>query len=212
MPTENEFREIGHSGGRFTVTSKTQEDGRRTFQLGWSSSRPVPQSIITVQVNFSGDVLGVSTLSWAPDRAGENTGPTDNFPVFVASDREGSFGHQCRHCDTYWRSDGYPANWPMTCPRCGLRQPSHGFLTDGQLKFIGAVLEKVNEALENEEDGEYTIDMDAISDGIQDGAEVPDFYYAEESQQCRFQCTICGSRNDILGKYGHCSCCGYRNN
>ena len=212
MPPKNEFREIGHSGGKFTVTVRTDNEGRRSFSLGVSSSAPVPQSIISVQVNFNGEVLGVSSLAWRPDLAAEGPTETDNFPVLVASDREGLFGHQCRRCGTYWRSNGPPANWAMTCPQCGLKVPSHQFLTDGQLAFIGAVLQQLQEALGNESDGEYTIDMDAIADQVQNGKEAPSFYYAEISQQCRFPCDTCRSSNDILGKYGYCSCCGYRNN
>ena len=36
-------------------------------------------------------------------------------------------------------------------------------------------------------------------------------YYTEESQQNHYTCTACGGSDDILGRYGYCSCCGTRN-
>jgi hypothetical protein len=34
---------------------------------------------------------------------------------------------------------------------------------------------------------------------------------AEQSQQHHYTCAACGSADDILGRYGYCSCCGTRN-
>ena len=212
MSKSNEFREIGHSGGQFTVTSTTEADGHRAVRLSVRQSNPTQFVCNLFQVNLSGEVLGVAAILGETNHTDANSGPAGSFPIILASDREGMFGHQCPRCGTYWRSEAFPAHWPMTCTRCGLRQQSHGFLTDGQRNFIGAVLHKVNEAVESEVDGDHTIDMDTISDDVQNGAEVPTFYYAEESQQFHFRCMACGSHNDILGKYGHCSCCGCRNN
>ena len=212
MTRAGDFREIGHSGGKYTLTVETDDQGRRGFSLGVSSSSPTPHSIITVQVTFDGVVIGISQLEWRPDLADEGPAQAESFPVFIASDREGLFGHQCRRCGSYWRSESFPFRWRTTCPNCGLKRPSHEFLTQGHLAFIGEVLKRVLESQDQDEDGEYVIDMDAIADEVQKGKKAPDFYYAETAQQSQFRCSVCRSSNDILGKYGYCSCCGYRNN
>ncbi|AJD52472.1 hypothetical protein TH3_11780 [Thalassospira xiamenensis M-5 = DSM 17429] len=54
--------------------------------------------------------------------------------------------------------------------------------------------------------------MDEVVSAVQDGKEPPAFYKADESQQTNFKCKKCGTRNDVLGRYGFCSSCGYRNN
>ena len=42
-----EFEEIANCGGRVTFDIRTVE-GRRTFQVGFSSSRPVPMSLVGI--------------------------------------------------------------------------------------------------------------------------------------------------------------------
>jgi predicted ATP-dependent serine protease len=44
-----------------------------------------------------------------------------------------------------------------------------------------------------------------------DSVEQPPFYYAEESQQNKFNCRECNCVVDIRGWFGYCSCCGTRN-
>jgi hypothetical protein len=68
----------------------------------------------------------------------------------------------------------------------------------------------LGEGLDAEDDGDHVIDMDAVADAV-GGTERPAFYYAEESQQNRFECEECGTVNDVLGTYAHCSGCGTRN-
>jgi hypothetical protein len=58
---------------------------------------------------------------------------------------------------------------------------------------------------------QVTIDMDAIVDGAGDIPK-PEFYYPGTSQQTRFKCVRCQVNNDIRGRYGFCSGCGWRNN
>lgn len=57
---------------------------------------------------------------------------------------------------------------------------------------------------------EVIIDMDALADSIRDEPR-PDFYYTSTAQQTEFRCSACNSYNDIRGKYGYCSSCGWRN-
>lgn len=201
-----------NTGGKYTVTVKTDEKNNRAYQLGVSHSSPRPASIFCIAADFEGNPLGTINLSWNPGLADQ--GPTQfNFiQVFLASDIEQNFGHECPRCKGYWRSPAVPHLWNPKCPYCGLSTGSHNFLTEGQRRFVKKCCQQVLEALEAEEDGEYVIDMDAIADEIQKGAKPPAFYYAEKTQQQKFKCSLCGIFNDILGKYGYCSSCGYRNN
>lgn len=56
-----------------------------------------------------------------------------------------------------------------------------------------------------------TIDMDAIVDSAPEVPK-PDFYHPGTSQQTRFKCVKCGTRNDIRGRFGFCATCGWRSN
>ncbi len=210
--TDMDFCEIGHCGGQYTVKTKTDSNGKRTYQLGVQSSSPHPAAFFTILATGDGIPVGTVSLSWQPDRVDEPTPTTNTITVFIASDRRGMFGHACPTCSNYWRSNSAPSDWPTTCPYCGIRAAAHQFLTAGQRKFVDKCCAQVLHALSLEHDDEHVIDMDAIADEIQKGAEVPAFYYVEESQQSRFTCDVCRTANDILGKFGYCSCCGYRNN
>ena len=54
------------------------------------------------------------------------------FPVFVSSDSQGKFGHECPACDGYRRSDG--AVW--CCPYRGTRAQRYELLTQTQLRYV----------------------------------------------------------------------------
>ena len=99
----------------------------------------------------------------------------------------------------------------MTCPYCGIRLEAHRFLTKGQRRYFEACCELIANALNADQDGEKTIDMDAASDATLAKTERPKFYYAEQTQQTRFNCAACGEWNDILARFGYCSSCGTRN-
>jgi len=137
--------------------------------------------------------------------------PPPPFPgcymVFIGSDSEGKFGHECPACKGYWRDEG----GTHCCPYCGMREDVHAFLTAAQQSYIQQYCGKMRELLQADQDGEYVIDMDAVADAAGNNAEKPPFYYAEESQQNKFKCGACGGYNDILGVYGYCSRCGTRN-
>jgi hypothetical protein len=126
--------------------------------------------------------------------------------LFISSDSEGKFGHHCPVCKGYWRDEA----GTQYCPYCGLRESGHAFLSDAQQSYVQQYCEKMREAMAEEKDGEYVIDMDAVADAAGSDSEKPPFYYAEESQQNKFKCNACGSYNDILGVYGYCSRCGTR--
>lgn len=207
---DSEFREIGHCGGQFTVKTKTTPDGQRSIQFGVTSSRPVPAAWFGIYALPDG--IPVGTIELGGIGQPWNPRPTqDSISVFIGSDSQGMFGHQCRSCDGYWRSKSAPARWRTTCPYCGIRQMAHEFVTDGQLQYVRSFCDLVVEAANSDEDGERAIDMDAVADATNESNPKPAFYYSEESQQNRYECDRCGDTNDILGRYGYCSCCGVHN-
>lgn len=205
-----EFKEIGHCGGRFTVNVKTAEDGHRSIQFGIRHSRPTPASFFAVYTLPQG--IPVGTIQLGGIGQPWNPAPTPGcLPVFIASDSLGMFGHQCPQCKGYWRSAAAPSRWMLTCPYCSLRAQSHQFLTEGQRKYVTACCELVERAMQSEHDGEHVIDMDKVAEAVGKEGVKPKFYYAEESQQNKYNCTACGDFNDVLGRYGYCSCCGTHN-
>ncbi len=141
-----------------------------------------------------------------------NPAPTsDSFHIFIASDSLGMFGHRCPECEGYWRSEGAPSRWGITCPYCGLRATTHNFLTEGQLRYVQACCNLTQQAIKSDKDGESVFDMDEVAEAVGKKCEKPKFYYAEQSQQNKYNCSACGLFNDILGRYGYCSSCGTYN-
>jgi len=198
MPLPPDFAEIAHSGGKITLTVATR-DGRRGCQAKYqhcSSNRIVLLEICTT---YEGDQVAELAFNEPP--------PPGFFPVHIASDSEGRFGHQCPVCNQYWRSDA----WPTTCPYCRLRAHGLEFFTDAQKRYVQQYCQKLRKALAAPEDGDHVIDMDAVADAAGSSAEKPPFYYAEESQQNKFECRACGAFNDILGTFGYCASCATRN-
>ena len=136
MSIDGEFREIAHCGGKFSIVTKTDDEGRRAFQVGVSSSNPTPASIFLINVLPQGIPIATVSMGWAPDQADEPPRQVQFYQIIIASDQQGMFGHRCYRCGGYWRSRSAPANWPTTCPYCGLRDATHNFLTDGQQAFV----------------------------------------------------------------------------
>lgn len=206
----NEFQEVGHCGGKFAVTVKTTGDGRRSVQFGVQHSSPKPASLFAIYALPQGIPVGTIQLGGIGDPW--NPPPIDGcIPVFIGSDSRGMFGHQCPTCKGYWRSKGAPSRWRMTCAYCGIRAEGHSFLTEGQMRYVSTFCDLTYEAMTADRDGESVIDMDSVADSAGKEGEKPKFYYAEESQQNRFACLACNDKNDILGRYGYCSCCGTHN-
>jgi hypothetical protein len=202
----DEFREIGHSGGQAIFRIVTGEDGRRSYQVTFTGSRPVPVALFSIYALPQGIPVGPLPMGgigspWPPP-------PFPGcFPVIIASDSEGMFGQECQACSGYWRARG-----PGTvCPYCGARWAVHELLTAAQSSFVQQYCALLRNGLDAEQDDDLVIDMDAVADAVGKDKEKPAFYYAEESQQNKFTCEACGISNDILGTYGYCSGCGTRN-
>jgi len=203
MPKE--FEEIGHSGGQITFTIKTDEEGQ-SYQVGITSSRPVPMSLIAVYALRQG--IPVESIKLGGIGQPWNPPPFSGcYPVLVASDSQGKFGHNCPQCHGYWRS----GPWPNMCPYCAIRAQGYQFLSEAQLRYVRYYCEVLDEALGSVENGKVEIDMDAVADAVGKEGDKPSFYVSEQSQQNKFTCKACDEFNDILGRFGYCSLCGTRN-
>lgn len=202
-----EFQEIGHCGGKVTITTLTDDDGCRKYQLGFSHvSLYGPAALFAVYALPQG--IPVAPIKLGGIGQPWNPSPVPGcVPVMIASDTEGRFGHGCPRCRGYWRSDAMP----VSCPYCALRGEQHQFLTDAQREYVRQYCSFFSDALESETDGEHVIDLDQVADAVGGDLPRPPFYYSEQSQQNKFKCEACDTFNDILGNYGYCSGCGTRN-
>lgn len=121
---DSEFEEVANSGGKVTFTIRTSKDGRKSFQVGFQTSRPVPSVMVGVYALPQGIPVGRIELGgigqpWNPPPF------PDCLPVLMASDSTGQFGHNCPECKGYWRS----GPWPNVCPYCLFRAESYQFLS-----------------------------------------------------------------------------------
>lgn len=200
-----DFEEIANCGGKVTFTIRTNEDGGRSFQIGFSSSRPVPMVLIGVYALPQG--IPVDTIQMGGIGQPWNTPPYPGcIPVLIGSDSTGQFGHHCPACSSYWRS----GPWPIFCPYCAHQAFPFHFLSEAQLLYVKQYCDVLADALDGD-DGDVVIDMDAVADAVGKEGEKPAFYVSEESQQRKFNCTACNEFNDILGRFAYCSACGTRN-
>jgi len=203
-----DFREIAHSGGKIIFDISVDPDGRPKFRVTVTGSRPVPMKTFGIYalpqgIPFGDLYIGGIGQPWNP-------APHPScLPVFIASDSEGYFGHQCPDCGKYWRS----GTLVRVCPYCRGHGEAFQFLTPAHLAYVRHYVRTLFNGVKATQPGQsnqVTIDMDAIVDGA--GVPKPDFYYPGTSQQTRFKCVRCQVANDIRGRYGFCSRCGWRNN
>lgn len=200
-----EFEEIANCGGTVTFTIRTGVDGGRSYQVGFSSSRPVPMVLIGIYALPQG--IPVDTIQMGGIGKPWNPPPVPNcIPVMIGSDSTGHFGHSCPKCGGYWRSGA----WASVCPYCGFRAAAHEFLSEAQIRYVRHYCEVLASALEGN-DGDVKIDMDAVADATGMEGERPAFYVSDQSQQRKFKCKACDEFNDILGRFGYCASCGTRN-
>lgn len=201
-----EFEEIAHSGGKITFKISTDDEGHVSYQIQWTTNRPVPTALIAVYALPQG--IPVAPIQLGGIGQPWNPPPFPGcYPVFVASDSQGMFGHNCPNCNEYWRS----GPWPNICPYCGIRAQGYQFLSTAQKRYIRHYCEVLIAALDAGKDDNVVIDMDAVADAIGIEGEKPSFYVSEKSQQRKFTCEACDEVNDILGRFGYCSLCGTRN-
>jgi len=203
-----DFREIAHSGGKIIFEISVDPDGRPRFRVTVTGSRPVPMKTFGIYALPQGIPFGTIHLGGI----GEPWNPPPHpscIPVFIASDSEGYFGHECPDCGKYWRS----GTLVRVCPYCRGHGEAFQFLTPAHLAYVrhyARTLFNGVKATQPGQSNQVTIDMDAIVDGAV--VPKPDFYHPGTSQQTRFKCVRCQVDNDIRGRYGFCSRCGWRNN
>ena len=175
-------------------------------QMQWEHCRPNAAGIFAVYALRPGIVIEQLKLGGI----GSQTPPPSVpgcYQVFIGSDSEGLYGHQCHRCNGYWRSQ-----FAQFCPYCGLRASVCDFMTEGQLSYVRQWCAAMDQALMTEVGGQYVIDLDSVADAAEaEVSEKPAFYYAEESQQHKYNCSECNTLNDILGSFGYCTECGTRN-
>jgi hypothetical protein len=213
MVEKKDFSEVGHTGGIVTFSIKRDADGRVGYQQGYSGSSPRPMTLVAIYAHQDGFACGGVELGGIGDAW--NPPPLPNcVGVFMASDTEGRFGHECPRCHKHFRSENIPAKFRLTCPYCGLRADGYKFLTPPQRAYVKHYVDTLFSTVYRVEPGseaEVRIDMDELADAVP-GEPRPDFYYTSTTQQTQFRCTACGCFNDVRGKYGYCASCGWRNN
>ncbi|WP_146056440.1 hypothetical protein [Methylobacterium sp. V23] len=201
-----DFREISHSDGKVTFSITTDERGSKGFGIRWTHSRPVPAVLVGIYALPQG--IPVATFKFGGLGQGwDPAPPVGCFPVFLSSDSEGKFGHNCHRCGGYWRSHAFP----RACPYCANLPEAHHTLSDLQERYVRYYCDLLKDALHTVDNGDVVIDMDEVADAAERAVNRPAFYVSEEGQQHQFICDSCGTFNDVLGSYAYCSGCGTRN-
>jgi hypothetical protein len=157
--SQEEFREIAHSGGQVVIRIGPDAQGRRSYQQTWRQQRPVASAIFAIYALAQGvPVCGLPLGGMGSPM------PPPPFPgcymVFIGSDSEGKFGHECPACRGYWRDQA----GTNCCPYCGAGEDIHAFLTAAQQSYVRQYCSKMREVVQADVDGEYIIDMDAVAD------------------------------------------------
>lgn len=209
-----DFQEVAHSGGETYFDVSSDEEGRILVASGWTHSRPVPAAVVGLYAStVTGEVVADAQLGGLGQPV-EPPPPAHAILVFLASDSQQRWGHQCPRCDGYFRSGDYPVLYPLTCTYCGLRRPAHHFLTAAQRLYVSYIVDELLKCIDGISAGRkdrVVVSMDAAADSASSG-KTPDFYYAEVNPQTQFNCNKCGGFNDIRGRYSYCCSCGWRNN
>lgn len=214
MPDYHDFQEIAHSGGTVTFRIHSDAEGRVGYATRYQFGGPGPGAITGLYVHLQTATPVMFFRMGGIGQAWEPPMPDGCAPVFLGSDTQQCWGHQCPTCQTYFRSGSNPIEHPMTCPYCGWRNHSSNFVTPAQRRYCAHWVERLITGLHEERPpgSEWIVelDMDAVAD--ETTGEKPAFYYSEEAQQTNFRCHKCNEFNDIRGRFGYCSSCGWRNN
>ena len=114
----NEFQEIPHSGGKFTITRTTDVKGKRFVQFGFIHTRPTPLLVFGIYVLPQGIPVGMIEMGGIGQPW--NKPPVEKcFPAFIASDNHGMCGHLCPKCKGRMKSMGKNAGY--RCPKCRVK-------------------------------------------------------------------------------------------
>ena len=152
--TDREFQEIAHCGGKITIHTETDKRGHRLVSFGVRHSGPTPASWFAIIADDLGRPFSTMEFGGLADPGLGPPPKARGYTIFISSDSEGLFGHQCPRCNGYWRSSGAPARWSMTCPYCALRTGTHNFLTDAQLKYVASCCQRFEKIISSDYIGE----------------------------------------------------------
>lgn len=208
MPMDD-YQEIAHCGGIISVI--INYDPHR--KLNVVSSAKIKANRNKVEYTcLMASLLTAEPIHNYPEN--RNEVPFGLTPVFMGADTQGKFMRRCPACQRNFRASKIPVYHAPTCPYCGMAAPSSIFFTDDQRRYIAHYVNVVNsclcEKMDERDEIEIEIDVDAILD--LEPSERPAYYYVSESQQTIFECKKCNCVNDIIGVYGYCHSCSYRNN
>lgn len=135
VPLGGEFQEIGHAGGTVTFRAHTNGNGDRFYSVALEGSRPVPMAMIGVWALPPG--IPISSVPMGGMGSGAPVPPLSGcLPVYMVSDSEGRFGHNCPRCGAYWRS----GPWPNVCPYCAAIAEPHQFLSQAQRRYAQSAI------------------------------------------------------------------------
>jgi len=204
-----DFSEIAHSGGKVTFNIVSDANGSKRYQISYSGASAGPMRMFAIWALPQGIPVASLQLRGIGSPWDAPPDPTC-IAVFISSDTEGFFGHECPDCHGYWRSSTHA----RLCPYCRGHGESFQFLTAAHRSYVRHYVQTLAMGLASISPGQsaaVVIDMDAIVDGAPDVAK-PEFYYPGTSQQTKFKCSKCETETDIRGRYGFCTRCGWRNN
>ena len=97
---DDEFREIAHCGGQYTVTVHKTEEGTLAYQIGYQINTAFPASLFAVYALPEGIPVGTVQLGGIGDPCNPPPHPSC-YPIMIGSDRTAMFGHQCPKCRQY---------------------------------------------------------------------------------------------------------------
>jgi DNA-directed RNA polymerase subunit RPC12/RpoP len=196
-PDPEEFAEIESCGGTYKLIKQLDGVAMNVSFTGAGAG------LLQMGVSLDGQHLEFWPALGIDQRPRQ--APSPMVPAFLPTDRLGLFGRQCPDCHTYFRTNGIAQ--VMQCPYCGTRAPLEAFTTKNQADFLNRQRELWNTAFHGGDD--ITIDLDQIARELPQNR--PNWVPREQVQQFLFLCEKCDSSTDILGEYGACPRCGYRN-
>ncbi len=194
MVKEKEFQEIYLSGGK--IEFKKEQNG--SVSPTYEGSDPLPVRVFQICVSYTGKII--DTIPFQAIYY-----PQPSLIALVLSDQHGMFGRHCPKCNSYYRTDVCPSD--QYCAYCGFSAKSVNFLTQNQVKYIGAFCDSFIKARDG--DSDIILDLDKLKTELPQNK--PEWLYSEESQQNSYRCPKCRTEFDILGEYGLCPRCAKSN-
>lgn len=137
----------------------------------------------------------------------------DCINIMLGSDQRAMWGRKCPRCSGYWRTAAPGLIAKAVCPYCGEHLEPHECLSDAHMAYVEACCALLRQVMNQDEDGSFSIGVKELIEQVHKDGDMPapPEFFVEVTRQTRFTCDACGTRNDILGRFGYCSTCGTRN-